>query len=43
MIILTRWSKRSFHSHIKPGGWIELHELDYVCHCDDGTQPETYK
>jgi len=30
-------------SHIKPGGWIELHELDYVCHCDDGTQPETYK
>ena len=20
-----------------------MHELDYVCHCDDGTQPEAYK
>jgi len=30
-------------SHIKPGGWVELHELDYVCHCDDGTQPVDYK
>jgi hypothetical protein len=30
-------------SHIKPGGWIELHELDYICHCDDGSQQEDYK
>jgi hypothetical protein len=30
-------------SHIKPGGWIELHEFDYTCHCDDGSQSEDYK
>lgn len=30
-------------SHIKPGGWVELHELDYICHCDDNTLPPDYK
>jgi hypothetical protein len=35
--------KLTSNSHIKPGGWVELHEFDYTCHCDDGTQPEDYK
>jgi hypothetical protein len=26
-------------SHLKPGGWIEIQELDARANCDDGTLP----
>ena len=29
--------------HMKPGSWVELHELDYICHCDDGSAGPDYK
>ena len=29
--------------HMKPGSWVELHELDYICHCDDGSAGPDYR
>lgn len=30
---------RQAWDNLKPGGWIELHELQLPCHCDDGSAP----
>lgn len=37
-IILTEIHAR----HIKPGGWIELQELQFKALCDDGTMKDDY-
>jgi hypothetical protein len=29
-------------SHLKPGGWIELQELEFVTYCDDGTMKDDF-
>ncbi|GME23778.1 Methyltransferase domain-containing protein [Neofusicoccum parvum] len=31
------------HRHIRPGGWVELHEMNYVPRCDDGSMPADYQ
>ncbi|KAL4788343.1 hypothetical protein BJX76DRAFT_344981 [Aspergillus varians] len=30
---------RKTYSHLKPGGWAEIHEFDTMVKCDDGTMP----
>ncbi|KAL4970712.1 class I SAM-dependent methyltransferase [Aspergillus stella-maris] len=30
---------RKIYSHLKPGGWAEIHEFDTMVRCDDGTMP----
>ncbi|KAL4943731.1 hypothetical protein BDV06DRAFT_210848 [Aspergillus oleicola] len=30
---------RKMYSHLKPGGWAEIHEFDTMVKCDDGTMP----
>ncbi|KAL4791000.1 S-adenosyl-L-methionine-dependent methyltransferase [Aspergillus venezuelensis] len=30
---------RKMYSHLKPGGWTEIHEFDTMVRCDDGTMP----
>ncbi|KAF2237966.1 S-adenosyl-L-methionine-dependent methyltransferase, partial [Viridothelium virens] len=32
----------SAFAHVKPGGWMEVQDLQFVSQCDDGTMPETY-
>lgn len=27
------------YSHLRPGGWAEIHEFDTMVRCDDGTMP----
>ncbi|OCL14534.1 S-adenosyl-L-methionine-dependent methyltransferase, partial [Glonium stellatum] len=34
---------RQAYRHMKSSGWVELHELDYICHCDDGSAGLDYK
>lgn len=30
------------HSNLKPGGWVELQDVDGAVHCDDGTLPSDW-
>ncbi|KAL4803752.1 hypothetical protein BDV18DRAFT_153622 [Aspergillus unguis] len=30
---------KKMYSHLKPGGWAEIHEFDTMVRCDDGTMP----
>ncbi|KAK0658353.1 Secondary metabolism regulator LAE1 [Lasiodiplodia hormozganensis] len=31
------------HRHLRPGGWVELHEMNYTPSCDDGSMPDDYQ
>ncbi|KAL4932630.1 class I SAM-dependent methyltransferase [Aspergillus undulatus] len=31
--------QRKMYSHLRPGGWAEIHEFDTMVKCDDGTMP----
>lgn len=39
---MQHMSTNSYNSNLKPGGWMELQELDHIIHCDDNSVPDDY-
>lgn len=36
------WTETDVRSHLNPGGWIEIAEVNFIAKCDDGTMPDDW-